>query len=90
MGTEEHRIDRKAVTWRWVEGEVVALDMLADEYLAIDGTGAVLWRALEDGATVDQLVAAIEAEFDIDADTDVRADVDEFLDDLRSRNLLAS
>lgn len=87
---EVFRIDPTAVTWRWVAGEVVALDLKADEYLALDGTGAVLWKHLEDGATVDALVSALEAAFDATGDRSiVERDVVEFLDQLRGRALLA-
>jgi hypothetical protein len=75
------------VAWKEVDGEVVALDELEALYLAANPAGAVLWRALADGATHDALVSDLVHEFGIDSER-ASADVDAFLEDLRGRGLL--
>jgi hypothetical protein len=70
-----------------VEGEVIALDVASATYFATAGSGAVLWRALVDGARPEELASALAAEFDVDLGT-ARADVDRFLADLRARGLV--
>ena len=37
------------LTWRAIEGEVVALDLGRSNYLAVNRSGAVLWDALVGG-----------------------------------------
>ncbi len=77
----------KALEWREVEGEIVALDLQAQTYLAINRSGAALWPALAEGATQEDLVARLIARFDIDKEKAL-ADVDAFLDVLRQHDLL--
>lgn len=86
---ERLRLDGDAVEWREVEGEIVALDVARSEYLSINPSGTVLWRALEGGATRSDLVRRLEDEFGIDADA-ARRDVDAFLESLVERRLLAT
>ena len=81
------RLKVDAVEWREFEGEVVALDVVASEYLSANKAGAVLWRELAGGATREQLTAALASRFSID-ETAAAGDVDRFLTALRSRDLL--
>jgi hypothetical protein len=81
------KLRREALEWREVEGEVVALDVGAAEYLAANSAGAVLWRALADGCSRDDLVGALVSEFRVDPETAGR-DADRFVASLRERGLL--
>jgi hypothetical protein len=76
------------LTWREVGDEVVVLDLSSSTYLAVNGSGAVLWKALAEGASAGELQDTLMRQYDIEADT-ARRDVGAFLDDLRSRGLLA-
>ncbi len=73
--------------WREVEGELVALDLRESRYLAVNRTGQVLWAALADGATRDQLVERLVEAFGIEH-ARASADVDAFTAELESRDLL--
>ncbi len=83
----EIRLRSDALEWREVEGEVVALDVEAFEYVAANRAGAVLWRELAAGATPDDLAAALVQRFEVDEPTAAR-DVDRFLAVLRDRDLI--
>jgi hypothetical protein len=83
----ELRLKREALEWREVEGEIVALDVGSAEYVAANGSGALLWRHLAGGTTGDALVDALTTEFRVDRDTAER-DVDRFVTSLRERGLL--
>ena len=66
---------RSNVTWREVGGEVIALDLVTSTYFSTNRTGSVLWHVLVEGATRQELIKALQAEFGIDeavAETDVR------------------
>jgi hypothetical protein len=81
------RLRPGSVEWREVEGEVIAVDVRTSEYLAVNPTGAVLWRALEDGATRGELAERLVARFDVERGAAAR-DVEEFLAALEERGLL--
>jgi hypothetical protein len=83
----ELKLKREALEWREVEGEIVALDVGSAEYVAANGSGALLWRHLAGGATSDTLVDALTTEFRVDRDTAER-DVGRFVTTLRERGLL--
>jgi hypothetical protein len=82
------RLRPGSVEWREVEGEIVAVDVQTSEYLAINRTGAVLWRALDAGATADQLTERLVDGFDVERAA-ARRDVNEFVALLAARGLLA-
>ena len=46
--------------------------------LTLNETGAVLWRALEQGGDIEALVAALTAEYDVAPEV-AKADVEEFM-----------
>jgi Coenzyme PQQ synthesis protein D (PqqD) len=86
--SEAVRLRPGSVEWREVDGEVVAVDLWTSEYLAINRTGAVVWRALDGGATREQLVERLVEGFDVKPGA-ARRDVDEFVAVLAARGLLA-
>ena len=81
------RLREDRLQWIDADGEVVALDERSLMYLNANPSGAVLWRALAAGATREQLVGSLLDAFEVDEETAGR-DVDRFLEDLRSRDLL--
>jgi hypothetical protein len=82
------RLRPDTVPWREIEGEFVALDQNSATYLAGNPTATLLWRALSEGTTRTQLVSAVTEKYDVD-EARAGTDVDAFLDELRSRNLLS-
>lgn len=81
---------RDDLTWTPADdGEVMVLDHRDSRYLAISVSGAPLWEALAAGATRAGLTEALVVAWDLD-ETQARADVDEFLEVLRARDLLES
>ena len=85
--TDRIRLRGEKLEWREIEGEIVALDGRASEYIAVNRTGAALWPDLLAGATREDLVARLVESFDVEEATAGR-DVDAFLDVLRERDLL--
>jgi hypothetical protein len=62
------QLDVAAVDFRYVEGEVVALESRTDEYLSVTGSGVALWRLLEVGTDRPAMVRALTETYDVDAD----------------------
>jgi hypothetical protein len=73
--------------WRDVEGGIVAVDLEASVYLAVNRTGSLLWPMLADGARREDLIARLASEFHLDEEAAAR-DVDTFLAALANQGLL--
>jgi Coenzyme PQQ synthesis protein D (PqqD) len=83
------RLNPSAVSWREVDGEILALDLVSSTYLATNPAGALLWKPLVDGTSRDALIELLTAEFEVDAER-AAADVDAFLKMLATQGLLAA
>jgi hypothetical protein len=79
----------EALHWRQIEDEVVAVDIKTAAYLGANPAGALLWEALADGATKDELANLLVKRFSID-EARAAADVDAFLAQLDEAGLLAA
>jgi hypothetical protein len=77
------------LTWREVDGEIVALEGRRSMYLSANGSGGMLWRMLARGATRDELADALATAYGIDAAA-AGTDTDLFLEQLRSAGLLGA
>ena len=73
--------------WRKVEGEIIALDLRENEYLAVNRAGVLLWETLVVGSTKEQLAGVLETAYGLEADR-AAADVDAFLAVLTEKGLL--
>jgi hypothetical protein len=81
------RLRADQLTWREIAGEVVAADLERSTYLSTNEAGTLLWSALADGASPDDLAERLVAEYGIDRSR-AEADVAAFLDSLRAQGLL--
>lgn len=77
---------------RKVAGEVVVLpsgdDLDLNMMITLNGTGEFLWRRLESGAEIEELVQALLAEYDVDEVT-AKAAVEGFVAKLSANGFLA-
>jgi hypothetical protein len=81
-------LDEDSLMWREVEDEVIVLDKRTWTYMGINGSGAVLWKEMAQGATAEQLVACLRATYGV-GETEALRDVDAFVELLRGHRLLA-
>jgi Coenzyme PQQ synthesis protein D (PqqD) len=81
------RLRAGAVEWREVEGEVVAVDLRSSSYMAVNKSGAILWPALVEGATQDELVERLVGSFGVEREV-AAGDVQQFIEALRENDLL--
>jgi len=82
-----YRIRRDGIACSDLGSEVVILDLDTSRYFAASASAAVLVSALVEGASTDDLVRRVLAEYDVPS-AEAAADVDAFLAQLQSRNLL--
>jgi hypothetical protein len=81
------RIRPGVLEWRELEQEVVAVDTRRSVYMAVNRSGAVLWPALLEGTTHDELVDRLVESYGLNRDTAER-DVATFLRSLDEQDLL--
>ena len=70
-----------------LDGEEVILHQESEEYFGLNEVGTLLWDLLAEPHTVDELVAEVQAEFDV-AEAESRGDVEAFLEDLEDAKLI--
>lgn len=83
------RLRDATIVWRSVDEETVILHKGDWQYSTVNPTGTLLWTRLVDGATRDDLISALLAEYDID-ERRAGADVDAFLQLLAESGLIVS
>jgi hypothetical protein len=76
-----------SVSWREIDGEIIALDLRAGTYFSINASGVVLFRSLVEGATRSSLVGALQSECGVSEDIAHR-DVDAFISQCRDKGLI--
>lgn len=77
----------REIAGSWV---VVPLGQRVVEYnglMILSESGALLWRLLEKGAEMDDLVKAILSEYEVDEAT-ARADIEEMIGNIKDRGLI--
>jgi hypothetical protein len=74
--------------WREIDGEIIALEAQGSRYVAANGAGTVLWRALVNGTTRESLADDLVREYGIERER-AFGDVDRFLASLAEQGLLA-
>jgi hypothetical protein len=75
--------------WREIDGEVIALEARDSTYLAANGAGTLLWRALAAGATPDALADELVRVYGIDRARAV-GDAEAFVARLTAQGLLVA
>jgi hypothetical protein len=75
------------VMFRELEGESVILDLDSESYFGLDQVGTRMWVAVTEAACIQDALATLQAEYEVEADT-LRADLDELLTTLIDRGLL--
>jgi Coenzyme PQQ synthesis protein D (PqqD) len=84
----ELRLRDTDLHWRVIDGEVIALEARGSTYLAANGAGTLLWRALVNGTTREGLGDELIRAYGIDRERAL-ADADHFIDALVQQGLLA-
>ena len=70
-----------------LEEQIVVADMRSGHYLGLDGVGARVWDLIDQGATRDDMINRLSAEYDVAIDVLVK-DVEQLIQDLIRRRLV--
>lgn len=71
-----------------IDDEVVLMSIEADSYFGLDPIASRIWELLEQPLDLDELVAKLMEEYEVDADT-CRQDAQALLEDMQGRGLIA-
>lgn len=82
------RLRTTDISARTIGGETIVLDLPNSQYFAITGVGSRVFELLGEDRTLDDLVATVVAEYEVDEPT-ARRDVQAFVDRLHQARLLA-
>lgn len=82
------RLRTSDISARTIGGETIVLDLPNSQYFAITGVGSRVFELLGEERSLDDLVATVVAEFEVD-DATARRDVTAFVGRLRDAQLLA-
>jgi hypothetical protein len=82
-------LDASRAIWREIGDEIVVLDAATATYLSLNFSAVALWKALDGGATPEELVAQLISAYDI-SPAQAENDVEGFLSALRDLSLLSS
>ena len=85
-----YRVAAERAVSETIDGEVVVLDQVAGIYFSLGGAGVDVWNVLLRGATIEGVVAHVEARYEAPREGTVADAVRALIDALRRDELLAS
>lgn len=77
----------REVAGSWVVIPLGASVVEFNGILALSESGAFLWKTLEDGAGLEELIQMIKQRYDVDIQT-ATTDVNEFMESIKEKRLL--
>ena len=74
---------------RLPDGGVVLLDLQSELYFGLNEVGATVWDGIAAGEDLTQLIARVQAAFDVD-DGQAEEDIGDLIDELLKRDLVSA
>ncbi|UHD17151.1 HPr-rel-A system PqqD family peptide chaperone [Thiocapsa bogorovii] len=78
---------KAGLTYRDLDGELIVLDAATGYIHQMNPTGALIWRLLDGGTSIESIETRLSDEFDLDAE-EARRDVLGFVEQLQRAGLL--
>lgn len=88
MSTYTHVTLDHVVATEFDEGEGVLVDLNTKSYYQLNETAMIVWRGLEKGMSIADLINEMTAHYEVTADQ-ARASIERCLEELMARNLIA-
>ena len=82
-----YRVNSPQVINETIDGEAIMINLATGAYYSLDRVGGDVWTVLEHGATVDDVVTALQARYDGTAE-DMTAGVGALVDQLVAEELI--
>jgi len=77
----------KEVVWTKLGDEVAILNSQTGTYFGLDPVGSRIWCLMADGCAIDEVVAKLLAEYEVD-EARVRNDLHDLIEELKERSLV--
>ncbi len=85
--TRYYRINSPSVINETIEGESVIINLNTGMYYSLDNIGAIIWAALENRHSVEDIAAFLASHYQIDAE-DVETTVNDLINQLLNEELI--
>lgn len=82
-----YNIDNDRIYSRKVKAETVLLDMDTGFYYTLDEVGGIIWKMIVSNKDLDQIIAKIVSEYEIDEETATK-DIKALLNNLKKEDLI--
>ena len=82
------RPNGEEVAAKVMDGEAILINLSNGVYYSMDKVGGFVWELIEQGYSIQQMIAAITVRYDVSREQ-VQADVEELTEKLRAENLVA-
>ena len=79
----------KNVTWKSLGEKVVAVKVETGEYYTMNETASVIWKALSEGKSTEEIVQQLCAEFDNPDKASVAQDIEEQVSEWKKELLIS-
>lgn len=81
------RLRRDGIAWRELDGAGVLLDLRSSQYLSTNAVGTLILGLLQEDRSPSELMDAVADAYDVERHV-VERDVEDFLAELRSKDLI--
>lgn len=82
-----YRMNTPRITHENLDGEVILLDFEVGTYFSLSGSGAAVWEAVGEGATLEQIVSRVSLAYAGDASA-IAKSVEALLDQMEAESLV--
>jgi hypothetical protein len=87
MTSTNFRVNSPTIAHESIDGETMVIDFETGTYHNLQGSATVVWEQIIEGATLDDIVAAVARAYRGDP-AEIRAAVTDFVDELLRENLI--
>jgi hypothetical protein len=88
---QHYRVRGAPVIHDTIDNETIAINQLTGAYYSLEGPAALAWQLLERGCGPDDLATRLAAAYEADVPaTELRADLDRFLEQLLAEELIVA
>jgi len=79
--------NREEAVGKILDGEAIIINLVTGAYYSTIGPGAVVWQAIEEGRTLDDIVSAVTRDYDV-SEPIARLDVERLVREMAAENLV--
>lgn len=78
----------KNVTWKPLGEKIVAVKVDSGEYYTMNEVSSLIWKCINDGKAIDEIVSQIRQEYDNDETDSIKKDIEEQISEWKQELLI--